>query len=94
MQTLIPLDYRDLLRKGIWDTLTKISHFFRDICSNKLYNQNMEELETNIVQTIYKLEMIFSQSFFNSTEHLPIHLLFKKKLEVMSSTNKCIHSRG
>jgi hypothetical protein len=31
MQTLIPLTYHDLLPKGIWDVLTKISHFFRDI---------------------------------------------------------------
>jgi len=73
-------DYRDFLRKGIWDALTKINYFFRDICSNKLYNQNMEELETNIVQTIYNLEMIFSQSFFNSIKHLLIHLPFKKKV--------------
>jgi hypothetical protein len=29
MQTPIPLAFRDLLSKGIWDTLTKISHFFR-----------------------------------------------------------------
>jgi hypothetical protein len=36
MQILIPLTYRDLLPKKIWDALMKIGHFFRDICSNKL----------------------------------------------------------
>jgi hypothetical protein len=35
LQTLISLAYRDLLPEGICDALTKISHFFRDICSNK-----------------------------------------------------------
>jgi hypothetical protein len=30
MQTLIPLSYRDLLSKGIWDALTEIGQFFRD----------------------------------------------------------------
>jgi hypothetical protein len=36
MQTLILLAFRDLLPKKIWDALTEISHFFRDICSSKL----------------------------------------------------------
>ena len=36
IQTLIPLAFHDLLPKGIWDALTEISHFFRDICSSKL----------------------------------------------------------
>jgi hypothetical protein len=35
----------------------------------------------NIVQTICKLEMIFSSSFFESIEHLPIHLPFEAKIE-------------
>jgi hypothetical protein len=78
MQTLIPLAFPDLLPKGIWDALTKINHFFRDICSSKL--NHIERLEKNIVETICKLEMIFPPSFFDSMEHLPIHLLFEVKV--------------
>jgi len=59
MQTLIPLAFRDLLPKRIWDALTETSHFFRDICSSKLNVDHIERLETNIVETICKLEMIF-----------------------------------
>jgi hypothetical protein len=40
----------------------------------------MERLETNIVQTICKLEMIFPPLFFNLMKHLPIHLPFKVKV--------------
>jgi len=79
MQTLIPLAFRDLLPKGIWDTLTEISHFFRDICSSKLNVEHIERLQTNIVETVCKLEMIFPPSFFDSMEHLPIHLPFEAK---------------
>jgi hypothetical protein len=43
MQTLIPLVYRYLLLKRIWDALTEINYFFRDICFNKLYTQHMEK---------------------------------------------------
>jgi hypothetical protein len=75
MQTLIPSGYRDLLLKGIWDALMEISHFIRNICSNKLQTHDNERLETNAVRTICKLEMIFPPSFFDSIEHLLIYLL-------------------
>jgi hypothetical protein len=65
MQTLILLAFRDLLPKGIWDALTEISHFFRDICSIKLNVDQIERLETNIVETLCKLEMIFPLLFFD-----------------------------
>ena len=64
MQTLIPLAFRDLLPKRIWDALTENSHFFRDIYSIKLNVDHIERLETNIVETLCKLEMIFPPSFF------------------------------
>ena len=80
MQTLIPLAFHDLLSKGIWDALTEISHFFRDICSNKLNVDHIERLETNIIEIICKLEMIFPPLFFYSMEHIPVDLLFEVKV--------------
>jgi hypothetical protein len=44
MQTFIPLAYRDLLPKRIWDALMEINHFFRDICSSKLNVDHIEML--------------------------------------------------
>jgi hypothetical protein len=41
----------------------------------------MKKLEMNIIQNIYKLEMIFPSSLFNLIEHLPIDLLFKAKVK-------------
>jgi len=80
MQTLIPLTYHDLLLKGIWDALTEINHFFRDICSSKLNVDHIERLETNIIETICKLKMIFPPLFFDSMEHLLIDLPFEAKV--------------
>jgi hypothetical protein len=80
MQTLIPLAIRDLLPNGIWDALTEITHFFRDICSSKLNVDHVERLEMNIVETICKLEMIFPLLFFDSIEHLPVHLPYEIKV--------------
>jgi hypothetical protein len=44
----------------------------------------MEKLETKIVHTISKLEMILSLSFFDSIEHIPINLSFKVKVEALA----------
>jgi hypothetical protein len=41
---------------------------------------HIERLETNIVETISKLEMIFPPSFFDLMEYLPIHLPFEVKV--------------
>jgi hypothetical protein len=69
VQTLILLAFCDLLSKGIWDALAKIGHFFRDICSSKLN-----------VDHIKRFEMIFTPSFFDSIEHLPVHLPYEVKV--------------
>jgi len=45
MQTLISLAFHNLLLKWIWDAVTEISHFFRDICSNKLNVDHIESLK-------------------------------------------------
>jgi hypothetical protein len=56
------------------------NHFFRDICSIKLNVDHIERLETNIIETLCKFEMIFPPSFFDSIEHLLIHLPFEAKV--------------
>jgi hypothetical protein len=80
IQILIPLAFHDLLPNRIWDALMEISHFFRDICSSKLNVDHSERLETNIIEIICKLKMIFPPSFFDSMEHLPVHLSFEVKV--------------
>jgi hypothetical protein len=65
------------ITKEDMNALTEINHIIRDICSNKLHIQYKERLETNIVQRIWKLEMILPSSFFDLMKHLPIHLSFK-----------------
>jgi len=81
MQTLIPLAYRDLLSKGIWDTLMEISNFFKDICSSKLQTNHIKQLEMNIVETIYKLEMIFPSFFFTRWSIYPYIYHMRQMLE-------------
>jgi len=94
MQTLIPLAYSDLLPKGIWDALTKISHFFRDICSSKLQTHHIERFEMNIVETIYNLRWYSLHYFLTRWSIYPYIYRTRQKLEDYFSIDGCIHSRG
>lgn len=77
MERLMPIAFRDLLPEPIWNALTEISLFFKDLCSNVLRVERMNKLEENIVVTLCKLEKIFPPGFFDCMEHLPIHLPYE-----------------
>ncbi|XP_039126916.1 uncharacterized protein LOC120263060 [Dioscorea cayenensis subsp. rotundata] len=80
MQRLLPIAFRGLLPNSIWDVITELSHFFRDICSTENHFEHMILFEGNIIETICKMEKIFPPGFFDSMEHLPIHLPYEAKV--------------
>jgi hypothetical protein len=57
-----------------------MSVFFRDICTINLNVQHMELMQMNIIEIIFKLQRIFPPSFFDSMEHLTIHLPYEVKV--------------
>jgi Domain of unknown function (DUF4218) len=50
------------------------------ICVKELDKARMEQLEKEIVVTIYKLEKHFPPSFFDSMEHLIIHVAYEANI--------------
>ncbi|KAL0405699.1 UNVERIFIED_CONTAM: hypothetical protein Slati_3883800 [Sesamum latifolium] len=80
MQKLLPIAFRDLLQKPIWEALTELSNLFKDICATVLRVEHMQKLEKNIVAILCKLEKIFPPSFFDSMKHLPVHLAYEAKV--------------
>lgn len=79
MQRLIPIAF-SCLPIPIWESLTELSHFFRDLCSSILDKNRLEVMERNIPILLCKLEKIFPPSFFDVMEHLPIHLVYEAKV--------------
>ena len=73
MECLLPIAFRSLPLE-IWKPLTELSRFFKDLCCNTLKLEDLFRLEKNIPIIICKLERIFPPGFFDSMEHLPIHL--------------------
>ncbi|KAJ7959735.1 Transposon protein, putative, CACTA, En/Spm sub-class [Quillaja saponaria] len=80
MQRLIPIAFRDYLPKGIWEAFTELSNFFRDLCMKELCVKHMKMLEKNIVVTLCKLEKILVMGFFDSMEHLIVHIPYEAKV--------------
>ena len=79
MECLLPIALR-ALPDTIWNPLAEFSQFFREIFSSTLRLDKVEMLEENIKVTLCKLERIFPPSFFNSMEHLPIHLAYETRV--------------
>ncbi|KAJ0475406.1 putative Transposase-associated domain-containing protein [Helianthus annuus] len=74
MQRLFPIVLRGMLPKQIWESILELCTFFRVICSRVLHLEDLRKLKSSIVITICKLEKIFPPGFFDSMEHLVIHL--------------------
>ena len=80
MQRLLPIIFRDMLSKSIWRVVTKLSQFFKILCVSEFRYQDVKIIKRNVITTVCKLEKIFPPAFFNSMEHLLIHLLYEAKV--------------
>jgi len=74
IETLVPIAFGALPDDAL-KPLTKISQFFKNLCSTILRENMLEEMHRNIIITLCKLETIFPPSFFNVMEYLPVHLI-------------------
>ena len=73
MECLLVICFRSLL-EFVWSSLVDLSQFFKDLCSNTLRMNDLVRMKENIPIMLYKLERIFPPAFFDSMEHLVIHL--------------------
>ena len=80
MQRLMPSAFRELLPNNVWQALIELSLFFKDLISTTLRVDDMVRLEGDIPQILLKLEHIFPPWFFESMEHLPVHLLYEARI--------------
>ncbi|GLU07102.1 hypothetical protein SLE2022_240760 [Rubroshorea leprosula] len=56
MQSLIPIAFRDLLPKQVWEPLVEISEFFRAFCALVIQVNDMAIWQERIAEIICKLE--------------------------------------
>ena len=80
MQRLLPIAFCEFLPTNVWQALIELSLFFNDLTSPTITIADMERLERDIPIIIFKLEHIFLPSFFDSMEHLSIHLPYETRI--------------
>ena len=80
MQRLISIAFREMLPAVVCGPLIELSQFFHYLCSPTLSVAHMQELENAIPLILCKLERFFPPSFFDSMEHLLIHLPYEAKV--------------
>ncbi|GMI70548.1 hypothetical protein HRI_000724100 [Hibiscus trionum] len=56
MQRLIPIDFQKLLLTNVWEELTELSLFFKDLTSTIIKEADMRRLENDIPIILCKLE--------------------------------------
>ncbi|KAL0411862.1 UNVERIFIED_CONTAM: hypothetical protein Slati_3775900 [Sesamum latifolium] len=80
MQKLIPIAFREMLPESVWSALIEVSLIFQIICSTTLDVDKVQELEDSVATMLCNLEKIFLPSFFDSMEHLIVHLPYEARV--------------
>ncbi|XP_074356714.1 uncharacterized protein LOC141696477 [Apium graveolens] len=80
MQRLLPIAFREFLPNNVWEAVTELSLFFRDLTSTTMRISDMRRLEEQIPVILCKLERIFPPSLFDSMEHLLVHLPYEARI--------------
>ncbi|XP_021631792.1 uncharacterized protein LOC110629188 [Manihot esculenta] len=77
MQRILPIALIELLPNNVWQLITELSNFLRELTSTTLTNWDMQRLNEQIPVILCKLERVFPPSMFDSIEHLPVHLAYE-----------------
>ncbi|KAM2031883.1 hypothetical protein ACFX1T_013965 [Malus domestica] len=74
LHRLLPMGIRHLLPPDVVKPIMLLSSFFSQLTSRTLRRTNVNQLRHDIVQVLWKFEMIFPPAFFTSMIHVMVHL--------------------
>ncbi|KAL0448839.1 UNVERIFIED_CONTAM: hypothetical protein Slati_1440300 [Sesamum latifolium] len=80
MHKLIPIVFRKMLSEHVWSALMEVSLLFQSMCSTTLDVTKLHELEHSVSIIMCNLEKIFPLAFFDSMEHLIVHLPYEARV--------------
>ncbi|KAL0326524.1 UNVERIFIED_CONTAM: hypothetical protein Sangu_1730400 [Sesamum angustifolium] len=80
MQKLIPIAFHEMFSEHVWTALTEVSLLFQSICSTTLDVHKFHEMENSIAIIMCNLEKIFPPAFFDSMEHIIVHIPYKARI--------------
>ena len=74
LQRMLPAGLRGIMDKEIYEAVTELGNFFRELCCKKLKLDVLHRLKAEIPVILCKLERIFPPAFFDVMVHLAVHL--------------------
>ncbi|XP_073221529.1 uncharacterized protein [Cicer arietinum] len=77
---LLQVAVRSAMSNQVAHPLIRLCSFFRCLCQKVIEVADLDILQTEIVETLCRLETIFPPSFFDIMVHLPIHLVNEVRL--------------
>ncbi|KAK4382241.1 hypothetical protein Sango_2892000 [Sesamum angolense] len=77
IKKLIPIAFHEMLFEHVWSALIDFSLLFQSICSITMDVHKLHELENSVSIILCNLKKIFSPAFFDSIEHLTVHLSYE-----------------
>ncbi|KAL0307565.1 UNVERIFIED_CONTAM: hypothetical protein Scaly_2978600 [Sesamum calycinum] len=80
MQKLILVVFREMVPEHVWSALTEVSLMFQVLCSTTLDIRKVQELEDSVAVIMCNLEKVFPPAFFDSMEHLILHLPYEARV--------------
>ncbi|KAL0352273.1 UNVERIFIED_CONTAM: hypothetical protein Scaly_1616000 [Sesamum calycinum] len=72
-----PIAFHEMLLEPLWSALTEVGILFQIQCSTTLDVNKDQELEGSVVTILCNLKKIFPPIFFDSMEHLIVHLPYE-----------------
>lgn len=80
LHQLIPVALRKNIDPQVAKVLIEFCGFFNQLCSKVIDTTAFEKLETQIVETLCKMEVLFQPSFFTIMVHLTVHLAYEARI--------------
>jgi hypothetical protein len=74
LQRILPAAMKGILDKDIYEVITELERFFRELCSKILNKDVLAELKQAIPVILVKLEKNSPPAFFDVMVHLVVHL--------------------
>ncbi|KAL3615942.1 hypothetical protein CASFOL_040236 [Castilleja foliolosa] len=74
LQHISPVGILGSVTKEVREVLTKLGHFFQNLCCKKLNKIELEKMKEDICLILCNLEKIYPPAFFDVMVHLSIHL--------------------
>jgi hypothetical protein len=80
MERILPVIFRGYFDNAVQMVLTELSYFYRLLCAKEITIEMIQKFEKEIPLLLCKMEKKFPPGFFNSMQHLLIHVPYEAKV--------------